>query len=802
MKIRSKMFAVIIIFSVLPVILVSFIINHTYNKNTEDEILESLSSSVHIYESTVESFFDQKKLTLDTISNITEVKDYILNTNENLNYYNHESYVHIKDVINSCVDNGDYIIAIDIVSSNNQVVFSSKDRHEKNISKFEKANKMKSTEYKGVVYSDANIESDTGKTIFSIGVPIYYANEYIGYSTMSIDLEYLIRLSDQSEFYKTGYISVIDSQNFSVASKGPYVGNYINEISSDAKNTFPKEWNAVTEKGEDEGFFSYYIDGIKKIAFYSNINKTGWYVVGNVNIDEVFAPLNVTSKVVVMFVFVILIFDAIAFFIYMRSITIPMKKMTIATEGVYKGDYSIRMEYDEDNELGLIAKTFNNLMDNIQLNTNKLKNLNNDFSILTSNIPGGMIRCTVDEFCELYFVSESFLKLMKCSREDLEYAYDGRYMEMIHPDDVDYVRDIVLDIKEDGDIEDIEYRIVRPDSSIIWVKDRSRVVSDGNGKRWMYTILIDITVDKMYQEEFKKSEERFSKIVNWSDNIIFEWDSNRGNIGVSDNVRFKIGYNPLRLSSDGKSIEVDGIFPEDKEKFCNMFDRIFKGELGIEEDVRFKKKPENTYAWFKVKVGALRTDGNKIYKVIGIIYNIDNIKNHENIIKGRRDSFTGFYTREGMQLVVDDDITESLEVVKKAVIIFDIRGFNHLKEVMGIKFSEAVISDIAGKLSRAYDKSDVIARISESRFAVFTKFAASKSMLIVNINEVMDTLKSIYRNSELECSIQVCVGVSRYPKDGETFEALYQKAETALFEAIEKGNGKYVIYEENEKQMD
>ena len=86
MKIRSKMFAVIIIFSVLPVILVSFIINHTYNKNTEDEILESLSSSVHIYESTVESFFDQKKLTLDTISNITEVKDYILNTNENLNY--------------------------------------------------------------------------------------------------------------------------------------------------------------------------------------------------------------------------------------------------------------------------------------------------------------------------------------------------------------------------------------------------------------------------------------------------------------------------------------------------------------------------------------------------------------------------------------------------------------------------------------------------------------------------------------------------------------------------------------------
>ena len=230
-----------------------------------------------------------------------------------------------------------------------------------------------------------------------------------------------------------------------------------------------------------------------------------------------------------------------------------------------------------------------------------------------------------------------------------------------------------------------------------------------------------------------------------------------------------------------------------------MFDRIFKGELGIEEDIRFKKKPENTYAWFKVKVGTLRTDGNKIYKVIGIIYNIDNIKNHENIIKGRRDNFTGFYTKEGMQLVVDDDITESLEVVKKAVIVFDIRGFNHLKEVMGIKFSEAVISDIAGKLSRAYDKSDVIARISESRFAVFTKFAASKSMLIVNINEVMDTLKSTYRNSEVECSIQVCVGVSRHPKDGETFEALYQKAETALFEAIEKGNGKYVIYEETEK---
>lgn len=802
MNIRNKMFAIIIVFSIIPVILVSYVINYTYNKNTEQTLLDNLASSVDIYESNVNSFFQHKKIELNTLGNIKQVRQYINNKNNNIEYFDKLEYNDIKEFLYSCVNNGEYILNIDIIDKNDNVIISNNTNKENKITNFKYMDTIKVIGKKDVIYSNVILDEVNNISYFSTAIPIHDNGIYIGCLVMDTSIEYIKIMAEQSEFYNTGYVSVVDGNNFSVASKGPYVGEYINEVEIDNDNTFYKEWKKAIEREDNEGFFKYKINGTNKIAFFNNINGTEWFVFGSVDIDEVFLPLNNTAKIVIFFVFIMIIFDIVAFYIYTRSITIPINKMIDATEEINKGDYSVRVDYSENDEFGRIAEVFNRLMDNIQYNTNKLKNLNNDFSILTSNIPGGMVRCSVDEVCEFDFVSESFLKLMKCTREDLEYVYNGSYIQIIHEDDVDYILDIIKNIKKDGDVIEVEYRIRRPDNSIIWVKDKSRVVSDAEGKPWMYIILIDVTKDKEYENAFKKREERFSKLVNWSENIIFEWDSAKGTVAISDTIRHKLGYNPLKLSADGKSIKISNIFPDDKEKFYSIFERIKNGETGIEEEIRLKKIPENVYIWFKIKAGVIRTDDDKVYKIIGVMYDIDNIKNHENIIKGRRDLFTGFYTKDGMELVVNDSISKDNENFKKALMIFDIRGFNILKEKMGIKFSETVISDIAGKLSHTFDRSDVISRISESRFAVFTNSAISKSMVIMKTNETMDILKSEYRNNDIICTIQSCAGISRYPKDGENFGILYQKAETALLSAIEKGNGKYTIYEEIEKQMD
>lgn len=796
MKVRSRMFAIIVIFSIIPVILVSYVINYTYNKNTEDTFLDNLASSVNVYEGTVNSFLEQKKINLETIGNIYDVQDYISNSNNDSNYYDSNIYKEIKNFINTIVDTSDYIINIDVVSKNDKILISSSEKRENTISTLIDKEKLKNIVDGKAIYTNAVVDDEKASHL-SIASPVYDGNIYIGYITMDIGLNYMEQLAEKSEFYSTGYISVIDGNSYAVASKGPYMGKYVNQIYSDKENTFPHIWSEVSQNEDREGFFRYQLNGIKKIAYYNMIGDTDWAVVGNVDIDEVFLPLNKTGIIVAIFVFIILILDVIAFVLYARSITIPINKMIEATNEINKGDYSVRVKYDENDELGNIAKGFNRLMDSIQSNTNKLKNLNNDFSILTSNIPGGMIRYSLDGNFDFDFVSESFLKLMKCTRSDLDYTYGGSYLRIIDDEDVDYIRGILEGVRSDGDISELEYRIKRPDSSVVWVKDKTRVISDANGKRWAYTIMIDITVDKEYENAFKKSEERFSKLLSWSDNAVFEWDSVRGTVAVSDSIRAKLGYNPLKVSPDGKTLEIDNIFPDDRDKFYSLFDRIKEGQSGVEEEIRLKKISDNTYIWFRVKVGAMRTDNDDVYKYIGILYDIDSIKNHENIIKGRRDLFTGFYTRDGMELVVNDDIKKNTEYVRKALVIIDIRGFNHLKETMGVKFSETVISDISRKLTHIFDRRDCLCRISESRFAVFTSSAISRSMLIIKINEAMETIRSTYKNGDMECEIRSCVGASRFPKDGENFDILYQKAETSLFNAIQKGVGKYLIYEED-----
>ena len=99
MNIRNRMFAIIIVFSIIPVILVSYVINYTYNKNTEQTLLDNLASSVDIYESNINSFFRHKKTELHILGNIKQVRQYIHNKNVNENYIDNSEYNDIKEFL-------------------------------------------------------------------------------------------------------------------------------------------------------------------------------------------------------------------------------------------------------------------------------------------------------------------------------------------------------------------------------------------------------------------------------------------------------------------------------------------------------------------------------------------------------------------------------------------------------------------------------------------------------------------------------------------------------------------------------
>ena len=112
---------------------------------------------------------------------------------------------------------------------------------------------------------------------------------------------------------------------------------------------------------------------------------------------------------------------------------------------------------------------------------------------VNSDLPGGYYRCTSGEdgFRFLY-VSQGFLSLFGYTESELKLQFDGKLLNMIHPDDRKSVlsqsKEMILGARETLS----PYRVLRADGRYLYVIDQSRF-TDRFGEPCFQSVLIDIT---------------------------------------------------------------------------------------------------------------------------------------------------------------------------------------------------------------------------------------------------------------------------------------------------------------------
>ncbi len=113
----------------------------------------------------------------------------------------------------------------------------------------------------------------------------------------------------------------------------------------------------------------------------------------------------------------------------------------------------------------------------------------------------------------IIYVSPSYEKIWGRTCESF-YDNPWSFMEAVHPDDRDRVVKIHEDIKANPFPFEYEYRIVRDDGDIRWIRGRSNPVFDKNGEVFRYSgIAEDITQRKHASDELKKKNSEL-KILN------------------------------------------------------------------------------------------------------------------------------------------------------------------------------------------------------------------------------------------------------------------------------------------------
>jgi PAS domain-containing protein len=84
----------------------------------------------------------------------------------------------------------------------------------------------------------------------------------------------------------------------------------------------------------------------------------------------------------------------------------------------------------------------------------------------------------------------------------------------IHPDDVDRVGASWARVVHRERSFAEEYRLLRPDGTIVWVRDSSVPVEDDEGKLICWQgVILDVTAQKEIEEELRRSETGYRALV-------------------------------------------------------------------------------------------------------------------------------------------------------------------------------------------------------------------------------------------------------------------------------------------------
>lgn len=131
---------------------------------------------------------------------------------------------------------------------------------------------------------------------------------------------------------------------------------------------------------------------------------------------------------------------------------------------------------------------------------------------LVANIPGVVYRCQSDPAWSMVYISQAFEALTGYGPEEFLTAMAGRYVDLIHPDDLQSVTRMILGAVTRHQPYSVEYRILRKNATVGWVLDRGQATGRPNGAMPSRDgVLFDITEQKQLEEQVRRAEHQIWK---------------------------------------------------------------------------------------------------------------------------------------------------------------------------------------------------------------------------------------------------------------------------------------------------
>lgn len=171
------------------------------------------------------------------------------------------------------------------------------------------------------------------------------------------------------------------------------------------------------------------------------------------------------------------------------------------------------------------------------------------------------------------------------------------------------------------------------------------------------------------------------------------------------------------------------------------------------------------------------------------------LENAKLYYQATHDPLTGLANRNMLYEIFQQCINKISQPHEKVALLFlDIDYFKVINDSLGHDNGDKLLIHIAKKITSCLRDGDIAARLGGDEFTIILSGISSKEQITAIVEQLFTEISKPIPIDDHLIPIASSMGISIYPDDGKNIETLLKLADTALYQAKEKGRNQFHYY--------
>jgi diguanylate cyclase (GGDEF)-like protein/PAS domain S-box-containing protein len=424
------------------------------------------------------------------------------------------------------------------------------------------------------------------------------------------------------------------------------------------------------------------------------------------------------------------------------------------------------------------------------------------FRLLLDSSPEAIFGVDTQGLCT--FVNPACLKLLGYTREEMLGKSVHPLIHHTHPDGRPYP-------KQDCHIRNstLHGQPTHVDSEVHWRKDGSSFPVEywshpmyRNGELVGAVVnFVDITDRKRAEEALRESEARFRAMAEHSADWIWSIDTQGRHTYSNQRGLANLGYEVnefLAMNSDSM------VHPDDLPLLHETFEKAVSAQHGWQNIVLRWRHRNGNYRTFESNASALFSESGQLIGFQGVDRDITERSQAEARIQflAHHDVLTGLPNR----VLLRDRFEHALARAERsrsrvALLFLDLDNFKVVNDTLGHVAGDQLLLEVVSRLSQCTRESDTISRQGGDEFILLLNDIPDMESVERIASKILAHLAEPAEINGHVLNTSCSIGIAIFPEDGEDFDSLLQKADTAMYNAKDAGRNIYRFFDDRMNQQ-